>query len=152
VEVQTMSQRNTGQSVNPWKIAVLVGGGIVLALAAAGVVTSVVQNDDASSGRAVASAQAPPQALIEDCNQYAAGAQRDHGKILKDGAVGGAVGAGLGAAGGAIADGGDGAGKGAGIGAIVGAATGTLFGLNEENRRTEAARDAYRDCMARNGY
>ncbi|HKC52184.1 MAG TPA: hypothetical protein VKF60_15425 [Myxococcota bacterium] len=92
------------------------------------------------------------RAVVEDCNQYAALARRDTGRIVRDGAVGGAVGAGVGAAGGAIADGGKGAGKGAGIGALVGATIGALRGLNEENQKSEAARTAYADCLARRGY
>ncbi len=90
--------------------------------------------------------------MIEDCNHYAAQATRDTGRIAKDGLVGGAVGVGVGAASGAIADGSKGAGKGAGIGAILGATAGALYGLNEENQRTEAARAAYAECMARRGY
>lgn len=88
--------------------------------------------------------------MVEDCNAYAAGA-RDNMRIVKNGAIGGALGAGVGAAGGAIADGDDGIGKGAGIGALVGAAAGALYGLNEENRKSEAARAAYADCIARGG-
>ena len=90
--------------------------------------------------------------VVEDCNRYAANAQRDTGRIVRDGAIGGAVGAGVGAAGGAIADGGNGAGKGAGIGALVGATVGALRGLSEENQKSETARQAYADCLARRGY
>ena len=90
--------------------------------------------------------------MIEDCNRYAAQAKRDTGRIAKDGLVGGAVGVGVGAASGAVAGGSKGAGKGAGIGAILGATAGALYGLNEENQRTEAARAAYSECMARRGY
>jgi hypothetical protein len=57
----------------------------------------------------------------------------------------------VGAASGAIADGGKGAGKGAGIGAIVGATAGALYGLNEENKKSERAQAAYRECVARQG-
>jgi len=89
-------------------------------------------------------------AIVEDCNRYAAQA-RDGARIAKNGAIGGVVGAGVGAAGGAIADGGKGAGKGAGIGALVGITAGALYGLNEENRRSDAAREAYADCIARGG-
>lgn len=92
----------------------------------------------------------PSQAVVEDCNLYAAG-QRDNMRIAKNGAIGGLVGAGVGAAGGAIADGGKGAGKGAGIGALVGITAGALYGLNEENRKSEAARAAYAECIARGG-
>lgn len=89
-------------------------------------------------------------AVVENCNQYAAAA-RDNMRIVKDGAIGGAVGAGVGAAGGAIADGGSGAGKGAGIGAVVGVVGGALYGLNEENKKSERARAAYAECVARRG-
>ena len=89
-------------------------------------------------------------ALVEDCNRFAARA-RDDMRIVKNGAVGGVVGAGVGAAGGAIADGGKGAGKGAGIGALVGITAGALYGLNEENRKSDAAREAYAECIARGG-
>jgi len=88
--------------------------------------------------------------VIEDCNQYAAAA-RDNMRIVKDGAIGGAVGAGVGAAGGAIADGGSGAGKGAGIGAVVGVVGGALYGLTEENKKSERSREAYAECVARRG-
>ena len=92
----------------------------------------------------------PAPAVIENCNQYAAAA-RDNMRIVKDGAIGGAVGAGVGAAGGAIADGGSGAGKGAGIGAVVGVVGGALYGLNEENKKSASAREAYAECVARRG-
>lgn len=92
----------------------------------------------------------PSRAIVEDCNLYAA-EKRDGMRIAKNGAIGGAVGAGVGAAGGAIVDGGDGIGKGAGIGALVGATAGALYGLNEENKKSAAARDAYADCLARRG-
>ena len=90
----------------------------------------------------------PAPDVIENCNQYAAAA-RDNKRIAKDGAIGAAVGAGVGAASGAIADGGDGAGKGAGIGAVLGVVSGALYGLNEENKKSESAREAYSDCIAR---
>jgi hypothetical protein len=92
----------------------------------------------------------PPPVVIENCNVYAAHA-RDNMEIAKKGGIGAVVGAGVGAAGGAIADGGDGAGKGAGIGAIVGLTAGALYGLNEENNKSEAARAAYAECIARGG-
>ncbi len=103
------------------------------------------------SARAVSAEGRPSRAVIEDCNVYAANAARDNMRIVKDGAIGGAVGAGAGAVGGAIADGDDGLGKGAGIGALVGAAAGALYGLNEENRKSDAARQAYAACIARGG-
>jgi hypothetical protein len=101
---------------------------------------------------AAATPSGPPASVIAKCNELAAQARRDNTRILRDGVVGGAVGAGVGAAGGAIADGGEGAGKGAGIGALVGAAAGALYGLNEENRRSEQATAAYQQCMASRGY
>jgi hypothetical protein len=92
----------------------------------------------------------PAPAVIENCNVYAAKA-RDNMAIAKSGGIGAVVGAGVGAGAGAIADGGKGAGKGAGIGAIVGLTAGALYGLNEENNKSEAARAAYAECMARGG-
>lgn len=88
----------------------------------------------------------PAPEVIENCNQYAA-AERDNVRIMKDGAIGAA----LGAAGGAIADGGSGAGKGAGIGAVVGVVGGAVYGLTEENKKSERAREAYSECIARRG-
>jgi uncharacterized protein YcfJ len=98
-----------------------------------------------ASSRAVVQ---PAAEVIENCNQYAAAA-RDNKRIAKDGAIGAVVGAGVGAAGGAIADGGDGAGKGAGIGAVVGVVSGALYGVTEENKKSERAREAYSACIAR---
>lgn len=142
----TEPSSNTPRKLNPWKIGVLAAAGLAVAVFAGTAVVRTV--DDAPDP--VASAT-PPPTIVEDCNRYAADAI-DPKEVMKDGLIGGAVGAGVGAAGGAIADGGDGAGKGAGIGAIVGATAGTFYGLSEENRRTEASRHAYRECMARNGY
>ena len=147
---------------NAWKAAVLAAIGTMLLIGVGVAVANIALDADEAQERArrapavsapprVASASAPA-AVVEDCNQYAAQARRDTGRIVRDGVVGGAVGAGVGAAGGAIADGGEGAGKGAGIGAIVGAAAGTLFGLNEENRKSDQATAAYQQCMARRGY
>lgn len=67
--------------------------------------------------------------VVEDCNRYAAATERDTGR---DGPIG--------------------AGVGAGIGALVGATIGALRGLSEENSKTETARAAYADCLARRGY
>ena len=104
-----------------------------------------------SSTRSAARAEyRPSPAIVEDCNRYAA-QKRDNMRIAKNGAIGAVVGAGVGAAGGAIADGGDGAGKGAGIGALVGVTAGALYGLNEENRKSDDARAAYSECIARGG-
>lgn len=108
------------------------------------------QEAEAEARSAPRVAARPAPQVIQDCNQYAAEA-RDNMRILKDGAIGGAVGAGVGAAGGAIADGGSGAGKGAGIGAVVGVVGGALYGLNEENKKSDRAREAYAQCVARRG-
>jgi len=146
-EVRTTSERN------PWKTGVIVGGVALAVLLGGGLVSGLIADLGGGETEETQETQAgPPPALIEDCNRYAAATSRDGGRILRDGVIGGALGAGVGAAGGAIADGGDGAGKGAGIGALLGAAAGTLHGMSEENRKTEAARNAYRDCMARRGY
>ena len=107
--------------------------------------------EERSSTRSItAYASDPSPAIVEDCNRFAA-QKRDGMRIAKNGAIGGVVGAGVGAAGGAIADGGKGAGKGAGIGALVGITAGALYGLNEENRKSAAAREAYAACIARGG-
>ncbi|HEX5067561.1 MAG TPA: hypothetical protein VFY49_15690 [Myxococcota bacterium] len=153
---------------NAWKAAVLAAIGTMLLIGVGVAVANIALDADEAkeeahrqaSSAAAARASAPqhvasvraPAAVVEDCNQYAAQTQRNTGRIVRDGVVGGAVGAGVGAAGGAIADGGEGAGKGAGIGAIVGAAAGTLFGLSEENRKSDQATAAYQQCMARRGY
>lgn len=150
---------------NNWKTAVIGGSVVALFFIATGAVVANFESDSTEEPVQVAApapartaapvrqvASAPPPSIVEDCNRYAAGADRNEMEIAKDGLIGGAIGAGVGAAGGAIAKGGKGAGKGAGIGAIVGAVGGSLYGLNEENRRTEAARAAYGDCMARRGY
>jgi hypothetical protein len=147
---------NTTFSSNPWRTAVIVTAILVptfLAIGAGAIaLRKVGPLTHSSVARQATPAAAPAPAVIEDCNRYAEQAKRDTGRIVKNGVVGGAVGAGAGAAGGAIADGGKGAGKGAGIGAIVGGAIGTLYGLNEENKKSEAARAAYGDCLARRGY
>jgi hypothetical protein len=160
-------QRARGSENNPWKTAVIGGGVAALIFMATGAVIAYFQDDATEEPAEIAAeapaaepsaaptptvASAPPASVVEDCNRYAAAADRSEGEIAKKGLIGGALGAGVGAAGGAIADGGEGAGKGAGIGALVGAVGGSLYGLNEENQRTEAARAAYRDCMERQGY
>ena len=141
---------------NPWRTAVIALAILVPTFLAVGAGTYMLrQSRSATPPRVAARAEpaaVPTRAVVEDCNRYAADAQRDTGRIVKNGVIGGAVGAGAGAAGGAIADGGKGAGKGAGIGAIVGGAVGALYGLNEENKRTEAGRAAYAECLARRGY
>lgn len=163
----------TREGTHPWRIAplaiaiglpLLALGLVAVKLVDGGEEPSAVEETTAAAPTRVASAPpsgggapdrdraTPSVALVEQCNRYAAEAQRDHARVLRDGVLGGALGAGVGAAGGAVADGGDGAGKGAGIGAIVGATAGALYGLNEENRRSEQAMAAYRECMARRGY
>jgi hypothetical protein len=168
-EDRMSEQRTRGSENNPWKTAVIGGGVAALIFMATGAVIAYLQDDPteaeiaaeapaAETAPATAAgppppvASAPPASVVEDCNRYAAAADRSEGEIAKKGLLGGALGAGVGAAGGAIADGGEGAGKGAGIGALVGAVGGSLYGLNEENQRTEAARAAYRDCLERQGY
>ena len=143
-----LSERMDNKS-NPWKwsfIAAVIGVPLTVLAFAGGarLLQSEPEAEARSSGGAVAR---PAPAVIEDCNQYAAAA-RNNMRIVKDGAIGGAVGAGVGAAGGAIADGGSGAGKGAGIGAVVG---GALYGLNEENKKSDRSREAYAECVARRG-
>jgi hypothetical protein len=149
-----MARRSTSAQENPWKIATI-GLGLGLALLViTGIVMARGDTDDAGdqSGPAPAVAARPAPRDVEDCNRYAAGTGRDTGRIVKDALIGGAVGAGVGAASGAIVDGGDAAGEGAGVGGLVGVAAGTLYGLHEENRKSEAAQRAYRECMARRGY
>ena len=144
---------------NPWKTSVLAATATALVLGLGVALANLAHRDEGEPAHHPTAASAPasrtaaaPRAVVEDCNQYATEARRDTGKIVRDGVVGGALGAGVGAAGGAIAGGGSGAGKGAGIGAIAGVAAGTLYGLNDENRKSEAARTAYQQCMARRGY
>ena len=142
---------------NPWRTAVIALAILVPTFLAVGAGTYALRHSRSETPPRVAAARAEPAAtptpaVVEDCNRYAASAKRDTGRIVKNGVIGGAVGAGAGAAGGAIADGGKGAGKGAGIGAIVGGAVGALYGLNEENKRTEAGRAAYAECLAQRGY
>jgi hypothetical protein len=132
---------------NPWKTAVIASVAVVATAIAIGAGAAMLRKSQSHSD-----SHAKRAVIVEDCNRYAAAAQRDTGRIVRDGVVGGAVGAGVGAAGGAIADGGDGAGKGAGIGAVLGATVGALRGLSAENQKSEAARSAYADCMARRGY
>jgi hypothetical protein len=150
-----MENRNSRWQNNPWKwsFIALVIGVPVAALAIAGgarLLQSEPEQEAAAQARSAPRVAArPAPQVVEDCNRYAA--ERDNMRILKDGAIGGAVGAGVGAAGGAIADGGSGAGKGAGVGAVVGAVGGALYGLNEENKKSESARQAYAECVARRG-
>ena len=143
-------------SSNPWRTAVIATAILVSMFLAIGAGALALRKvgplTHSSVARGAPAVAAPARAVVEDCNRYAEEARRDTGRIVQNGVVGGAVGAGAGAAGGAIADGGKGAGKGAGIGAIVGGAVGALYGLNEENKKSDAARAAYADCLARRGY
>ena len=135
---------------NPWKYAFIAAAiGIPATVLAFAGGARLLRTEPAAKS-AVAVEYRPSPEAIENCNLYAAEA-RDNMRIAKNGLVGGAVGAGVGAAGGAIADGGKGAGKGAGIGAIVGLTAGALYGLNEENQKSERAQEAYRECIARRG-
>lgn len=151
-------RQTSGTKPNPWRTGVIVGAALVLVFIATGAVLAYLDDAEPEPSAAVSDARTdvaaapPPPVAVEDCNQHAAAVRRDAGEIAKDGLLGGAVGAGVGAAGGAIAKGGEGAGKGAGIGALVGVVGGTLYGLNEENQRSEAAARAYQECMERRGY
>jgi hypothetical protein len=133
---------------NPWKMTVIA---LAIALPCLALGAGAMAVRSANNGKSLALSR-PAPAVVEDCNRYAAASERDVGRIVRDGAIGGAVGAGVGAAGGAIADGGSGAGKGAGIGALLGITIGALRGLNEENQKSEPARMAYADCLARRGF
>jgi len=140
-------------SSNPWRTGVIVTAIAIAVMFALGAgAYALRKSPPLRAATSSGTARQAQRAVVEDCNQYAAQARRDTGRIVRDGAVGGAVGAGVGAAGGAIADGGKGAGKGAGIGALVGATIGALRGLDEENQKSEAARSAYADCLSRRGY
>jgi hypothetical protein len=138
---------------NPWKSAVI-GLAIVvpLMLAIGAGAFALRKSPSIRAAASTGDTRAAERRVVEDCNQYAAQAQRDTLRIVRDGAIGGAIGAGVGAAGGAIAKGGEGAGKGAGIGALLGVTIGALRGLSEENQKSEAALAAYNDCLARRGY
>lgn len=96
----------------------------------------------------------PSQGVIDECNRVAAQpTTKDKTvEVVKDSAVAGLVGAAIGAAGGAIVDGGKGAGKGAGIGGALGLGAGALYGLNENTKSDERAREAYAACMRSRGY
>ncbi len=113
-------------------------------------------NQPASGGAAPQPVSAtPPQAVVDQCNRYAAAPPSDRDKILevaKDAVIGGAATAALGAAAGAIAGGGKGAGKGAAIGGIVGVAAGSLYGINENRKADAEYQAAYATCMRHRGY
>jgi len=116
---------------NPWKATVLA---IALGVPLVAVGTIVANLTDrgraSSSGAAPAASSRAPAAVVEECNRFAAEAERDATRVLRDGVLGGA-----------------------GVGALVGATAGTpLYGLNEEDRKSEQAMGAYRDCMDRRGY
>jgi hypothetical protein len=132
---------------NPWKLATFAILGSVAAVIVSGIVVASVR--DAGPEFETAAVEAEQQ-HGEDCSRYAAAIHTDAKRVVKTGLIGTAVGAGVGAAGGAIVDGGDGAGKGAGIGALIGATGGTVYGLNEESKKKDAARQAYEACLARN--
>lgn len=135
-------------------LAAVVGGALLLGVGATAMIVGLRgSGNDAGGSAPSAIAQPvsqPPPRVVEDCNQYAA--SRDNSRVVRDGVVGGLLGAGAGAAAGAVVDKRHSVGRGAGIGALVGAAAGTLYGINEENKKTEAARAAYGECLARNGY
>lgn len=156
---------------NPWKLATLVIVGALVGAIASGIVVASIRDADPEPETAAVVTEQPPavvteqppavvteqQAAVaaeqrprEDCSRYAVATHTDAKRVVKTGLLGTAVGAGLGAAGGAIVDGGDGAGKGAGIGALIGATGGTVYGLNEESKKKDAARRAYEACLARN--
>jgi hypothetical protein len=164
---------------NPWKLATLVIVGALVGAITSGIVVASIRDADPEPETAAVVTEQPPavvteqqpavvaeqqpavvaeqQAAVvaeqrprEDCSRYAVATHTDAKRVVKTGLLGTAVGAGLGAAGGAIVDGGDGAGKGAGIGALIGATGGTVYGLNEESKKKDAARRAYEDCLARN--
>jgi hypothetical protein len=135
---------------NPWKLATFA---IVSALAgaiASGIVVASVRDADPEPETAVVETQQLQQQHREDCSRYAAATHTNARRVVKTGLFGTVIGAGVGAAGGAIVDGGNGAGKGAGVGALIGATGGTVYGLNEESKKKEAARRAYAACLARN--
>ncbi len=138
-------------------MAATFGFGMLLAVGASAVLMRGGANPGESpeaareqESRAARRESEPPPRVVEDCNRYAA--SRDNGRVLRDGVIGGVLGAGVGAAAGAVVDRRHSVGRGAGIGALVGAAAGTLYGINEENQKSEQARAAYQACLERNGY
>jgi uncharacterized protein YcfJ len=141
---------------NPWKLATFVIVGALGGAIASGIVVASVRDADPEPEATAVVTEQQPAAVTkqrprEDCSRYAVATHTDAKRVVKTGLFGTAVGAGIGAAGGAIVDGGDGAGKGAGIGALIGATGGTVYGLNEESKKKDAARRAYQACLARNG-
>ncbi len=96
----------------------------------------------------------PSASVIEECNRVATQpTTKDKTvEVAKDAVIAAVVGAAVGAAGGAVVDGGSGAGKGAAIGGVLGAGAGTLYGLNENSKNDQRARDAYAACMRSRGF
>jgi hypothetical protein len=132
---------------NPWKLATFAILGALSAVIVSGIVVASVHDADPEPERVAIETE---QQQSDDCSRYAGATHTDAKRVVKTGLLGTAVGAGLGAAGGAIVDGGNGAGKGAGIGALIGATGGTVYGLNEESKKKDAASRAYEACLARN--
>jgi hypothetical protein len=64
-----------------------------------------------------------PPRVVDECNRLARQAPRDSTRVLHDSAV-----------------------------ARIGAAAGTVYGLSEENRKSDYAVASYRLCMARRGW
>jgi hypothetical protein len=152
---------------NPWKVTAI-GLGLVMTIAliiGVGVASwsGKEETPKTTTARVIPPATpavvAPPvalpsQAVIDTCNQQAAGEapQNKTTELVKDGAIGAVIGAAVGAAGGAIVDGGSGAGKGAVIGGVLGAGGGALYGVNENRKSDERYRAAYANCMRSRGY
>ncbi len=122
---------------NPWKTAVIGVAIVVPLMLAVGTGAFALRSPSLRAAASSGESAKIERRVVEDCNQYAAAAKRDTGGIVRDGA---------------IAKGGEGAGKSAGIGAVLGATIGALRGLSEENQKSEAARAAYSNCLARRGY
>src|SRR5258705_4629316 len=140
-------------SSNPWRTGVIVTAIAIAVMFALGAgAYALRKSPPLRAATSSGTARQAQRAVVEDCNQYAAQARRDTGRIVRDGAVGGAVGAGVGAAGGAIADGGEGAGQGAGIGAPGRATIRALRGFGEGNQKAQTPRSAYTGLPSRPGY
>src|SRR5207244_2386331 len=135
---------------NPWKLTAI---GLALVMVTALVTGMVVANwtGGASDRQAAESKSAPPAAKATAASPQPTTKDKTV-EVVKDSAVAGLVGAALGAGAGAIADGGKGAGKGAGIGGVVGLGAGALYGLNENHKNNDKAREAYAACMRSRGY
>jgi len=110
---------------HPWTLVALAAAGVAALVLLVGVATGWLgEPADVAASPERFAAHGPPQQVIDDCNRFATEARQDAAT---------------------------GAEEGAGAASSAGAA-GTLFGLSEESRRSRAARDAYRECMARRGY